>query len=469
MRIFSCSMALLAIFVAVGIAAAAEPTALDLPQAIKLALQNNYSLKTSEAQVEEAEAQTKSALARFGPIFRAEGQMLQWNEAYDIDVMDFIKLSPDVKLLLDSIVGAIPPIEMRADYTEQFMITAIQPLTPLYSVYQGYQARSAGEQAVKRLGERTRQEVVFQTIEAYYRVLSVQKMEEVARAAVETVTAHVEQAKEFEAQEFIGRAEMLAAEVELANVQEMHIRAQSGLSLARSALAHQLGLPLDSELVLKEDDFIVPTNLPVNVQQAQESALSRRGDLAAVRGKAKALEAVEKLAWWDLTPTVAGIARYQYTQGIILYEETEMFAGLSLQWNFWEWGRKYHDARAAEALAKQARWKAREVESLVQLQAKQKLQELEAAMLRYNIATKAAAQAEENLRIQQLRFQENLSESLKVTDAQTLLTRAQSNLIAARYDVLTNLAALRLAMGNDPGRVPESAAPVASPDPGAGE
>jgi hypothetical protein len=133
--------------------------------------------------------------------------------------------------------------------------------------------------------------------------------------------------------------------------------------------------------------------------------------------------------------------------------EEESFIGLTLEWNFWEWGRKYNEAQAARARARGAALQHAEATELIQLQVQQKRQELQCAGARQRVAEIAVSQAEENLRLKQLRFAENLATSLEVLDAQTLLTKAHSDRIQARFEVLVGQAALRLAMDRIPAAV----------------
>ncbi len=461
MRILLAS--LLAVLLSLSAALAEEATTLSLDEAISLAMQNNHRVQSAEAQHEAAVALRNSAAARFGPSLSAEGRLLYWDDAHDIDVFDYIALNGTMRSAVDQLVGPIDPIEMRAETTKTLELTAVQPLTPLYSVYQGYKARSAGEQAMAGMTVRTRREVTFDTIEAYYRVLSVEKLRNVAAAAVETIQAHVTQAQDYYEAEFIDKTDLLTAQVALANAQEQLIRAENGLSLAKSALAQLIGLPQNDELVLIDQAAALPADLPLSANEAQLRADGRRLDLSALNHQVEAMEAVERLSWWQLTPQVAAIGRYQHNEGIILYEEDEMFVGLALEWNFWEWGRKYFEAQAAGAQTKQARIRRSEVSELIHLQIKQNFQELQSAKKRYETTAQAVARAEENLRIQQLQFEEGLTNSTDVLSAQTLLTQARGNKISAQYDVLTQYAALKLAMGEDPrdAVIPPLAAPAA--------
>jgi len=141
----------------------------------------------------------------------------------------------------------------------------------------------------------------------------------------------VTQAREFAAQDFLGQSEILTAEVELAGAQENLIRAQAGVSLASSALAHLLGLSLDAMLDPVDDPAASPGGLPTSLTDAQNIADQGRGEIVAHRARNDAMEALTGPAWRQLTPTLAAIGCYLYSDGLVPHNATETFAGVSRQ------------------------------------------------------------------------------------------------------------------------------------------
>ena len=62
---------------------------------------------------------------------------------------------------------------------------------------------------------------------------------------------------------------------------------------------------------------------------------------------------------------------------------------------------------------------------------------------------KAVEQAQENLRLERLRYSEGVGTSTEVLDAVSLLTTAEQNRLDARYDVTDARALLDFAVGRD--------------------
>ncbi|HEY5901094.1 MAG TPA: DNA translocase FtsK 4TM domain-containing protein, partial [Anaerolineales bacterium] len=85
----------------------------------------------------------------------------------------------------------------------------------------------------------------------------------------------------------------------------------------------------------------------------------------------------------------------------------------------------------------------------VRLEVQRAYLEVQLSRQKVDVAAAAVAQAEENLRIQRLRYQEGVGTAIELLDAVTLLTTTQTNVWKARYSVQRAEAALLYAMGQD--------------------
>jgi outer membrane protein TolC len=85
----------------------------------------------------------------------------------------------------------------------------------------------------------------------------------------------------------------------------------------------------------------------------------------------------------------------------------------------------------------------------VRLDVKGAFLELQSSTQRIEVTKTAVAQAEENLRLQQLRYQEGVGTATEVLDAVTLLSATQSNTWKALYGFERAEAGLLYSMGRD--------------------
>jgi outer membrane protein TolC len=85
----------------------------------------------------------------------------------------------------------------------------------------------------------------------------------------------------------------------------------------------------------------------------------------------------------------------------------------------------------------------------IRLEVKSAYLNLESSSRQIEVAKTAVAQAEENHRLQKLRYQEGVSTATDVLDAVTLLTTAESNSWKALYGLKRAEADLLYSMGRD--------------------
>jgi outer membrane protein len=219
--------------------------------------------------------------------------------------------------------------------------------------------------------------------------------------------------------------------------------------MANPWLAVLIGAPLDQPCTVVDVPDDVEPPAPGNLDDLRDNATHERSEIAALKAATEASRAQGKAAWWQLTPQLSALARYQHTKGSAMNSPDELFAGAVLSWNVWDWGATYYKARAAEAQVRQAQARTAEVEDLVRLEITQRALTIDAARERLRAARSALRQANEALRVSRLKFEQHTVSSTAVLDAQTRFSRAEANRINAQYELIIAVAALRLAMGEN--------------------
>ncbi len=104
-----------------------------------------------------------------------------------------------------------------------------------------------------------------------------------------------------------------------------------------------------------------------------------------------------------------------------------------IKWNFWEWGRTHYLVQERIKQREQVKESLTQIKDLVRLEVKEAYLSLREAEKNIGVAEKTIEQAEENFRINKIRYQEQVATSLEVLDAQTLLAQAKNNYYQALY------------------------------------
>jgi outer membrane protein len=429
-----------------------EGAVLTLPEVIKRTLEHDPKSQVAQARVEEAAATRESARGNLGPRLQVDATLFFWNDPHEMTVVDKSSLTgldpTTLPPALLPLLGKISePIRFRDERTSQVQVSLIQPLTPLYSVYQGQRAAGQGEVAAEHQRLQSRREATFRATEAYYRVLTAQHLCKVADEAVATLQAHLDQAKQFRDADMLGLDEYLAVEVELGNAVENQIKAKTQRQLAVALLATLMGSTVATSITLAD----VPENAeppqPPSLAEARQSGIEHRSELASLQAMAQASHHQSRAAWWQLTPQISAVGRYQHTTGSAMNSTNEWLVGGMLSWNLWDWGATYYKARAVEAQTRQAQARKGDAKDLIDLEIQQRFLAIEAARERLSVARMTLRQAVEALRVVRMKFEQHVVSSTMVLDAQTRHARAQANRISAQYDLILALASLRLAMG----------------------
>jgi outer membrane protein TolC len=130
-----------------------------------------------------------------------------------------------------------------------------------------------------------------------------------------------------------------------------------------------------------------------------------------------------------------------------IYKDEEWDVTAMASWTFWEWGKTRYGAQEKLRRLSQARLNRIGVEDNIRQQVKEAYLTVKAAENAILTVEKAVEQAEENYRMNQERYKEQVATSTDVLDAQTLLTRTQTNYFNALSAFNVAKAGLHRAMG----------------------
>ena len=119
----------------------------------------------------------------------------------------------------------------------------------------------------------------------------------------------------------------------------------------------------------------------------------------------------------------------------------------TLEWRFWAWGQSRDKIAAAKHFMKKTEEKQSELIDTIVLQVREAYLDIKESEYNIGVTEKAIEQAEEDYRINQSRFQAQLSTTTNVLDAQTRLSRARINYYNALYNYRISLMRLAWATG----------------------
>jgi len=419
---------------------------ITLEESIKIALERSLSIQAAEEEIRAKEFEERSAKTDFYPKL---GTSYSYTRIDSSTVND----AKYTSYLYNPLTDSHFPYEFSPLQTDtyEFNLTATQPLFTGWGLTIARDLASLGVDTAKIQKETTIQDLVLNVKEAYFGILKAEKLEKVAEQAVEQLEAHIKVAQAFYDEGIIAKNELLQTEVQMAQARQDLIKARNGAEIGRSIFNKLLRRELSREVII--EDILDYHPIALTLDQCLESAEVHRPE---IKEAALGLVFAEKgigLSKSSYYPTLYLIGNYQReTDNALLGAESgedidNWVIMLQAEWTFWEWGKTKHDVAASRANLAKAKYLFKDLKDTIQLQVKEAYLYLREAEKNIQVAKKAVMQAEENFRMNEERYKQQVATSTDVLDAQTLLTQARTNYFNALSEHNIAWAGLERAMG----------------------
>ena len=296
------------------------------------------------------------------------------------------------------------------------------------------------------------QKVLVTVDEAYWQIVSVANKLRLTDQYVELLRQMDRNVEILKQEGLATSSDQLSVRVKRSEAEMRQIKAQNGLALSKMLLCQLCGLPLDSEIMLK-DELNETLDIPADeVTYTQEDLYENRTELKSLELAVNMYDMKSKIVRADYLPTVALMGNYLVTNPSAHDGIANEFHGM---WNvgvvakipvfhFGEGLNKYRRAKSDKIITQ---YQLEDARGKVSLQASQYEKKIAEADSRLEMALKNMENAEENLRIANIGFKEGVVESQLVLAAQTAWLKAHSEEIDARIDRIMATVYLRQVTG----------------------
>jgi outer membrane factor, OMF family len=418
---------------------------LTLQQAIAVARRNNRGLQASELQVQQSRAALRQAQAALFPTLSFESSFSR-NESASIKIQNaetqrqFNQLTP----LQQTLQGGAP---QRIDPTSN---TASNVLQLSYDVFTSGQRlnsiRVAQEQVRFATLDLSRQDeqLRFDVSNDYYDVQQADALVLIAQAAVQNSQISLRDTQARERAGLGTRFDVLQAQVQLANNQQQLSQSQSQQQTSRRQLAQRLNVA-DTANLAAADPIRVAGRWTLPLADSIVMALKNRVELEQQLSQRTIALRQRRIALSNLGPQVTVGATFNTADA--LDDRSNPNWGYSVNGQL---GVTLFDGGAARANAAQQAASAAIAEkqfasfkNLIRFQIERSYFTLQTSQENIQTNRVAVEQSTEGLRLARLRFQAGVGTQLEVSNAETSLTRAQTNLLSATIDYNRALTSLQ--------------------------
>ena len=207
-------------------------------------------------------------------------------------------------------------------------------------------------------------------------------------------------------------------------------------------MGRNAALPLDVVDVESEPP------LPGSLAYLMEAAARERAEVRMARQTVAIAERGREAARGEFLPRIYVRASIGGTEGENVITGLQQGAGLHLESPIYAGGKHQGEMRSAVADVEAAMADARTILDSVSLQVNIAYHGVVASRERIDLARTAIVQAEENLRLVQVRYSNGNATPTEIVDGETALTRSQQRFYSAKYLYLTALARLDYSVGS---------------------
>lgn len=241
--------------------------------------------------------------------------------------------------------------------------------------------------------------------------------------------------------------DLLTAEANLSNVQQLLYSAQNQLDLDLASLNNVLGRQ-QNDTVTVQPPPLPPLNLKFNLSDLISTAYDKRPELLQANSNIEIARKLVRLNAAALYPSISltGSGNYNGTQQPGTPQTTySISADLGIP--LYDGGATRSRVRSAEITVSAQEETLEQLKQNIALEVRQAYIATVNAQVRSSSAQDGVAEATEALRIANLRYQNQIGTLLDVTNAQAQLATARNNLSTAQHDYQTSLAQLLRAEG----------------------
>ncbi len=292
------------------------------------------------------------------------------------------------------------------------------------------------------------QSLFFQLKEAWFTFLTNQILYAESQEALIRLEQHKKNAEAFYKSGKIWRNDLLQASVRVSRGEQDVFAAANRLALSKATINLLLNQPIDDEI--NPVGSLQKVEFAKTLSQLQTKAINNRFELKQ-----------NKIAI-ELAQEDAVIVRSKYKPSVDLtlssgirasdadYSDsiTENSIAINLSWNYGQWGQTAREIDAADARLTVKQLELAQQKSLIEFEVKSAFLSVKESEYSLKVSVEALKQAEENYRVSQIRYQEQLGSASDVLDAQDLLTQTVTNRIVSLNAYLTSIAKLSLVVGD---------------------
>ena len=293
-----------------------------------------------------------------------------------------------------------------------------------------------------------RQELVYNLTSTYCKILELEALLKAREQMVTQLEEHRRVTEQFVRAGSSARVNLMKTDVELAHARQQMLAAQNAIAATYALLRTLMGA---DETYPQFTIAGEPLFLKAQALEAEgvQIALQQRPEYQKARTQAELQQARLELARGKRLPSLDLAGEFTERAGDSFSFKDNWNVGLRLSYPLFDGGITRAEIKKGKTELERSQEELRALRLLIVQEVKQAFLAVADAEKRVSVSKEAISAAEENLRVEQLKYETGDGTTKDVIDAQTALLRANTDWHQASYDLLTAQASLEKALGSN--------------------
>jgi outer membrane protein TolC len=354
---------------------------LTLDQAISRALQKNRQIKVAQLEVSKSEHDTEVMRTYRLPQFKLnmmQGQLLT-KVSFSFPPGTFGTLPG---------LGPFPPTTTDITTPKRpftlIQAQANQPLSQLYRIGLGVDAKKLDTQIAKEKLGMQEQGIVNDVKKTFYNLVQAQS----ALTATEETIALLKEMNRIAAngleQQVILKSDMLDAEAGLAKAESEATTLQNTVATLKERMNDLLARDLATEFTVSQTAEVQPWEMDLASTRAR--ALQQRPEIREARLKIQEAEIDRRAKKAEYIPDISLSMNYLSPFDIKFLPENIAAVGVAMNWDVFDWGKKKQELASKSEVIEQAKTGVEEAAAQIQVEVGLNFRKLEEARLKLRVA-----------------------------------------------------------------------------------
>jgi len=415
-------------FIGISAIEAQEKTSLTLNEAINLAWTKSNEVTLANTKVKTKKYELQSTKNNQYPDLKLSGQYQRLANA-----------SVNFKLNQNNNAQPLPIVN-------QLMIGQLNASVPVFSGFKIQNSITVYEnlyQAEMATASQTKEEIALRVIDYYASLYKAQKTIELLKENQKSAQQRVKDFIELEKNGIIPRNDLLKSKLQASQIQLSLDETNNNLKIINFYLVTLLKLNPNTKLEIREEDFadFQMTNVPTN----DLPALENRKDLEALRFQGKASEATIKIAKGSYYPAIAIVGGYTALDlSNVITVQNAMNIGVGISYDLSAILKNGTLVKLAESKYLEVQNSESILTDYIKIQVKKAIEDYDLALKQSVVYVEAEEQSTENYRIVKDKYDNGLSDTndLLEADVEQLSSKinkalARANTIQKYYELLS--------------------------------